>query len=229
MPGDESYDDEHERLRARLAAEPAPPMPADVATRLHDVLAEESRQRAAGTAPAEPTETATVTPLRRRGRWRAPLLAAAAAVAVVAIAVPVVDQVSGGGSDSGTSSSDAGSSTLADGATEREGQAPDADAAPQATVDRPELTRSAFRADVREKLADRDLAPGSAASFRTAVECRSGVPSTKVGVPVTLDRDPAVVLSSRSRGVVPGTEVRAVVCGPDGPEVAARTTLPDRR
>lgn len=231
MPGDESYD-EHEELRARLAAEPAPRMPEDVATRLHEALATESRRRSAAAhedPAAKPDEpTAPATPLRRPTRWKAPLLAAAAVVAVIAVAVPVVNQVS---DDAGgdAASSDGGTTFSGSAAEDQQGQAPDAEAAPQTALDRPELTRADFDTDVRAQLDGADLAREPSTSLRAAVECRDGVPSSAIGRAVTLDGDPAVVLTSRSRGVVPGTEVRAVVCGPDGPEVAARTTLPDRR
>lgn len=229
MAGDESYD-EHGEVRAWLAAEPAPRMPDDVAARLHATLAEESRLRTEGTAPgseahaAEP-EPATVTPLRRPGRWKAPLLAAAAVVAVIAVAVPVIDQAS-----------EESAGDAAKGSSVRAGDAPDTmgsedsgseDAAPM--LQEPSLSRADFDAGVREQFSRADLEPSpGAASLRITVECADGVPSSAHGHPVTLDGDPAVLLAARSTGVVPGIEVRAVVCGADGPEVAARTTLPDR-
>lgn len=236
MPGDESYD-EHEAVRARLAAEPAPRMPDDVAARLHATLEREVRQRPAS-ASADDTEpaSATVTPLRRRGRWKAPLLAAAGVVAVIAIGIPVVNQSSDTGDGDGAMSSDAGGTSL-------EGQ----DAAPPSTgagrngddsgtttapgaepTAVPALSRSDFAHDVRTLLVRPELLPArSEASIRTAVRCAGDVPTGTQGQSVTLDGDPALVLTSRSRGVVPGTEVRAVVCSSHGPTVAARTTLPD--
>src|SRR5690625_3266930 len=86
-------DDPHAEDRARLADEPRPAMPEDVAARLHDALANEAdSRRTTGTTDAEEAATGpTVTPLPRRGRWTAQLLGAAGVVAVEAIDITVVN------------------------------------------------------------------------------------------------------------------------------------------
>lgn len=219
-------DDSHEDIAARLAAEPTPRMPDDVATRLHDALAAEAQDRE-GSQSAEPAAS-TVIPLRRRGRWKGPLLVAAGIVAVVAIGIPVINQTStdqasdDGGSDDGVMSSDSsGSSSGSTGNSD--------EAAPRTEQEAPlaplALHRATFKADAdayRDVLeSDDSLAP---TQMRVAaVGCEAGRPSAPGALPAKLDGDDAVVLTTRQSSG--GVRVKAVVCGPDGPTVAARTTL----
>jgi hypothetical protein len=92
----------------RLAAEPAAlPMPADVASRLDDVLASEKQE------PAR-RRTGTITPVRPWHARMPAVLAAAATVAAVAFAGYVVGTGSGGDDSAGESQT-----TVAEGGTDR--------------------------------------------------------------------------------------------------------------
>lgn len=234
MSEDESFDDhkfdDHRDVRARLAAESSPVMPADVADRLHARLVEEAEGR------PDPT-VATVTPIRRRGRWQAPLLTAAAVVAVIAIAVPIVNRDSddAASSDSGSSGAFSGNDFAGPsaGAPAPSGGQPSMDGRKEsdgqlAPTTEPRLTRDDFAADVKRELVEADaLPPTTHSGPRTAVKCTGDVPSRPSSVPATLDGVPALILATRSTGVVAGVEITAIVCGPEGPKVSARTTLPD--
>ncbi|MDN5855481.1 MAG: hypothetical protein L0K86_22080 [Actinomycetia bacterium] len=233
-------DDAHDDVRARLAAEPTPPMPDDVAARLHAALAAEAQARHTPevTEPEEATTPATVTELPRRVRWKAPLLAAAGVVAVVAIGIPVINQTSDQGSGDGASSgSMAENSTRFNSAEEApDSGSPNSDQSapqtgPKSMVDRfrrapMDLHRASFAADVTGYLGSRSDTGSTSALERdagTAVSCKGDRPSAPGGLRATLDGDPAVVLASRAKSG--GVRVRAVVCGGDGPTVAARATI----
>lgn len=226
-------DDPHDDVRNRLSAEPVPRMPDHVAARLHESLAAESAARDASEAASE---SATVSPLRRRARWKTPLLAAAGVVAVVAIGVPVINQVSDQ-SDGGAGSSDsvAGDSTeygaqdqpdssAPESSSRESGDAAEGDGLRQYVRSPMELDRAGFGSQVAGYL---DPSLRESLSSKKAgvadVTCSGSTPSAP-GVPrATLDGDPAVVLGRQT----PGGDVRveAVVCGSDGPTVAARATL----
>jgi hypothetical protein len=90
-------------LPGALAGAPLPPLPVDVAARLDRAIAAESQARASGWSG---TAQATVTPLRPKRRWLAPVVAAAAVIGAVAIAVPVLN--------SQDSEDDAGAAQTAD-------------------------------------------------------------------------------------------------------------------
>lgn len=227
-------DDPHEDVRSRLAAEPTPRMPDDIAARLQAALATEVQDRASRT-PTPSAQPATVTPLPRRGRWKAPLLTAAGIVAVVAIGVPVVNQASDqsrgdGGSSGGIFSSDSAGSGSAQDAPDAAAPEKDESAGPatkgmlERFRDSPMvLHRSTFAADVARYL-DPPLRNLSSRSRLVAdVKC-SGVQPDAPGAPdATLDGDPAVVLTERAPSG--GVRVKAVVCGEKGPTVAARASL----
>ncbi|MFY0408322.1 hypothetical protein [Solicola sp. PLA-1-18] len=103
--------DEHPDVTALLAADPAPPIPDDVAARLQAALRAESDARVAGTRPrVTPIEAA-----RRRRRVVPALAAAAVVVAVVAVGGTALVRTGGGGGGS-----DASSSAEAGGAADRE-------------------------------------------------------------------------------------------------------------
>lgn len=221
MP-DDPYDD----VRARLAAEPDPRMPADVAARLHQTLAAEAQARE---SPATP---ATVTALRRRGRWRAPLLAAAAIVAIVAIGIPIINQSSdrSGGGDAASS----GDMFARESGGRVKESRHDGDSAPDADRDQTlmklrrspmALHRATFSSDVSGYLGALGTTDALALSRVDVgeVECPGSRPRATDALRATLDGEPAAILTRKAPNA--GVRVRAVVCGDDGPMVAASTTL----
>ena len=227
-------DDPHDDVRARLAAEPTPRMPDDVAVRLHEALAAESQSR---TAPEAGEQAASVTSPPRRGRWKAPLLAAAGVVAVVAIGIPVINQTSDQASEDGASSGGNSFSSDSDGAQEAPKES--ATSGDQATPeDRPESLRQQFRSDPmtlhRESFAAeaadyldsrsiRDSLPAVSPGGISGVSCAGPRPTAAGGLRATLDGEPAVVITADTQSG--GVRVQAVVCGEDGPTVGARMTL----
>lgn len=220
--------DEHDDVRAWLASDPAPKMPDDIAARVHAAIERESQAR--DEVPVAASAPASVTPLRRPGRWKAPLLAAAGVVAVVAIAVPVVNEVSD--SSNGDAASDDGGVSAVEGTGGMSGDS----AAPQSKDSAKdngitgsegaplELHRDSFAADVRAYVGLGDVdAYRSSPRAASSIRCVDGVPTSPHGIDATLDGDPAQLLANP---VDDGrTKVRAVVCGPDGPEVVARATV----
>lgn len=232
MPGDESQDDQ-EDVRARLAAEPAPSIPPEVAERIQVALETEARARAGGsadpvsTSPASSTTSATVTPLQRRGRWKAPLLAAAGVVAVVAVAVPVVNQLSGQSDDAGSSSTESAPSPDAADSAPSAGTLRSDDSEGMRAAPEVDLTRASFAADVRAALVRTDRLPSPTTQRgTTGMTCSGDVPSGSEGRSATLDGDPALVVASAPSGSASGTEVRALVCDSGDVIVGARTVLP---
>lgn len=233
-------DDPHEDVRARLAAEPSPSMPDDVAARLHGALAAEarSRQKSATGGPEDATTPATVTELpRRRGRWKTPLLAAAGVVAVVAIGIPVINQTSNqSGDDAGSADSSSGAIQSDSSRESPESASPDYSdqAEPQTrTHDMVEkfrqapmaLHRTTFQSDVSSYLGDsaRSSAPSALkGDVGAVVSCKGGRPSAPGGLRAALDGDPAVVLITPATD---GVRARAVVCSAAGPTVAAQALL----
>ncbi|UYM07357.1 hypothetical protein [Solicola gregarius] len=224
-------DEEHDDVRAWLAADPTPTMPDDVAARVHAALDRESQARGEISGPVAASAPATVTPLRRPGRWKSPLLAAAGIVAVIAIAVPVVNQESGSSDDAGSADGGSASSLHGDQSSDSAGEAAPGDKTSGDSngitgVESPplDLRRDSFDTDVRAYVGNGDVeayrsSPQSVASIR----CVDGVPTSPHGIDARLDGDPAQLLASP---VGDGrTRVRAVVCGTDGPEVVARATV----
>jgi len=231
-------DDPHDEVRARLAAEPRPAMPEDVAARLHDALANEAdSRRTTGTTDAEEAATGpTVTPLPRRGRWKAPLLAAAGVVAVVAIGIPVINQTTNQSDDAGVGSAE--HATRSESAADAPDSSPPDSSSQAGPQKQPEsmvqrfretpmdLHRASFGADVSRYLGstvERTASSALRGDVAAIVSCQGSRPSAPRGLEATLDGTPAVVLASPAQSG--DVRVRAVVCGADGPALAAQTTL----
>ena len=218
----DQHDDD---VRAWLAEDPAPKMPEDVAARVHAALERESQVRVDATAPPADSAPATVTPLRRPGRWKTPLLAAAGVVAVVAIGVPVVNQMSGSSSDDAGSAADQSSDSQAAGdSAEPSISGAQKEDGGDSAVPTLQLHRGSFASDVRAYVDSHQLesarATGGAASD---VRCADGAPTSSAGLTARLDDDPAVILVAPARGG--RSQVKAVVCDSGSARVAARATV----
>jgi hypothetical protein len=205
---DEQQDDAQDQVSRLLAAAAFPedaPMPADVASRLDDVLAGLVSERAAGEAGAEeraePVPAGEVTGATRlgsaRGRRRWPqLLVAAAAVSVVGIGVTTLG--TGTGSDSGSESA-GGAATVQDRADQdgavRGGAATSAPSEEKAA---PELTRDADVPQAQKRGRDTAATGGRSGTLDTRPpRLRTG--SLTVAVQRVEDFALAVPVAERSR------------------------------
>jgi hypothetical protein len=219
-----------ERVREvhdRLAAEPAPPLPATVAARLDDSLAATAREREArtGVASLKPAKS-------RRRSWAPRLLAAAVALATVGggayVAQDVLGSNAGGGSP--TNSDAAAVPTAQGGAAgpaESNGRILDLSL-------RDHHLKSQLRTAFTDKKEFLDsVVDGSTAVparlERIAPDCVSSAlgaqkPGNWVSYGVTFDSRPAVLVLSRAG--IANLKVWVVECQP-APTVSASTIVPN--
>jgi hypothetical protein len=213
-----------ERVRSvhtLLAAEPAPQLPASVATRLDDSLAEASRAREARTGVTSLTRAKS-----RRPPWAPRLLAAAVGLAVVGGGAYVARDVLG---------SDTSSSTSADAVTRRNsegGAATNAELPPLNLRLRPDDLRSQLKSAFSGKGITFDRSRNGQAVSSTlnhvADSCVSSAlgarpPGRWVSYHATFDSRPAVLVVSRAGQA--RLNVWVVECQPS-PSVSASTVIP---
>ena len=217
-----------ERVREvhdRLAAEPAPQLPATVAARLDDSLAAAAREREArtGVASLKPAKS-------RRRSWAPRLLAAAVALATVGggayVAQDVLGSNAGGGSPA---SSDAAAVPTAQGGaagpTESNGRILDLSLRDHHLKSQ---LRTAFT-DKKEFLSLDGSIPVPKQMERIAPDCVSSAlgsqtPASWESYRVTFDSRPAVLVLSRAG--ISSVNVWVVECQP-APVVSAFTIVPN--
>ena len=232
-PDDELRDNplspaDDERIRRLLAeARHTEPIPAAVASRLEEVLAELSADRAERDATALAAPRAVVVDLAaRRRRTAANLLVAAAAVVAVGVGISQVLPQVGSEDTAGDAMSPADTSAQEEGGAAG-GSGLDEGEAPSAPTESAARVRSQrFGADVRKLRTNLETTALSARQFYNSLN--RGCLTTDVGagdyVPVTYDAASAVVVLR-----VPSGDVQVVdlyLCGDLEPRRSITLTLP---
>ena len=219
-----------ERIRRLLAeARHTEPIPAEVASRLEDVLADLSADRARRDAAQQTSARGKVVDLAaRRRRTAANLLVAAAAVIAVGVGISQVLPQAGSDDAGGEALSPADTAAedgagAGSGGSGMEGES-GAPAAP--TQDTPKVRSQRFGADVRKVQSERMAYALSAPMFYA--DLNRGCLTTDAGegeyVPVTYDGASGVVVLR-----VPSGDVQVVdlyLCGDTTPRRSITLTLP---